>query len=683
MYSFLRQSRRKNPHVSQESRRSYSDSCLSRRYKRGNGQEYRIESVSAAVKLVEELQKKTLPLLQLNARHKEELRMASDMTEKFIWFRGQPDISYDLEPGVFRKQTDKDGNITKFDEHNAIMHLSSIQPSLRELNLFDFLAVAQHQTLPTRLLDWSKNILIGLYFACSEHEDKDGELFALNPSKLNFYSYGRYGVLDSGHIEVLKRAQLAFSRDYKGFLVKRTPFGNLNMRDFEPTKLEKRKKSSYFKKETGLYVGKLLSAPVATHPVLRDHRLVVQQGMFTIHGGKEYFENDYISTKGRLPRPVGLFELQDNVIQRDGDADENIFLSSFLIPKARKSHIMEELEWLGVNRAYIFPEVEYQAKYVRQFWYYKEEAAKPQNDKKNQNKLEKVLSQEAKEFFDAIKNADETTVKNYLLAHKPKTLSTYCLYEMKDECDCSPLYQAAAFGRQNIIDIFMRDMRNRTSLFNKTANPKKHFQAIIDKKTGDDWTALYAAVFYNHAKVAEKLLAYKPDVLIQSEKGDTILHHAARNNSKILVKKLINLGADPLAKNNKGLTPIHYACRDGSIEALEVLIEHHKDLNLMGNTIIGAGRTPLQEACAYGRAGIVDFLLAKSEEYKISIDIDYRNKHSRTAYDIVVSVVNERELSQQLYVKPYIEMKKTLNQHSFIIEKIIYYTLRPSIMLNQ
>lgn len=55
---------------------------------------------------------------------------------------------------------------------------------------WDWLAVAQHHGLPTRLLDWTSNPLVAAYFAVTSHpEDQDGTIYALNTS--------RYELLDS------------------------------------------------------------------------------------------------------------------------------------------------------------------------------------------------------------------------------------------------------------------------------------------------------------------------------------------------------------------------------------------------------------------------------------------------------------------------------------------------------
>ena len=44
------------------------------------------------------------------------------------------------------------------------------------------MAIAQHHGFPTKYLDWSSNILIAAFFACSEHLDQDGRLFAYFPT---------------------------------------------------------------------------------------------------------------------------------------------------------------------------------------------------------------------------------------------------------------------------------------------------------------------------------------------------------------------------------------------------------------------------------------------------------------------------------------------------------------------
>jgi hypothetical protein len=43
----------------------------------------------------------------------------------------------------------------------------------------------QHYRVPTRLLGWSESLLVGLYFAVTEHPEKHGSLWRLDPVALN------------------------------------------------------------------------------------------------------------------------------------------------------------------------------------------------------------------------------------------------------------------------------------------------------------------------------------------------------------------------------------------------------------------------------------------------------------------------------------------------------------------
>lgn len=97
-------------------------------------------------------------------------RVASNQTSGTWLFRGQADSTWDLVPGLLRKNACS--NPKKFEEYM----IQDMRDSLRGRTAFpdrllkddDFiLGFAQHYGVKTRLLDWSVDPMIALYFALS------------------------------------------------------------------------------------------------------------------------------------------------------------------------------------------------------------------------------------------------------------------------------------------------------------------------------------------------------------------------------------------------------------------------------------------------------------------------------------------------------------------------------------
>jgi len=99
-------------------------------------------------------------------------------------FRGVRDWKYELKPRVaritdFNYHSDwslekKERDLLRIFKERAIPHLK-YNPS----NEWDWLAIAQHFRLPTRLLDWSRNPLVAAYFAVEKNNNKDSAIYAL------------------------------------------------------------------------------------------------------------------------------------------------------------------------------------------------------------------------------------------------------------------------------------------------------------------------------------------------------------------------------------------------------------------------------------------------------------------------------------------------------------------------
>lgn len=106
-------------------------------------------------------------------------------------FRGVPDSTFALVPRVGRSlETYQHCGETKdrllHDERLAFRQFcedgASLLPQIAGTQL-ERLVVAQHHGLPTRLLDWTMNPLVGLFFACSAKLETPGAVFVLKNTK--------------------------------------------------------------------------------------------------------------------------------------------------------------------------------------------------------------------------------------------------------------------------------------------------------------------------------------------------------------------------------------------------------------------------------------------------------------------------------------------------------------------
>ena len=160
----------------------------------------------------------------------------------------------------------------------------------------------QHHGAPTRLLDWTKSVLVALYFAIEKHEKEDGELWALYPDELN-RNNGYFGL-------PLPRCKI------------------LNYLAAEPSRNNPQKLAKDFGlKEIPKY-------PHAIDPPLHFPRMVTQLSAFTIH-----------------PRPI-----EGNTIPEIMKKEEHFV--RYIIPSKSKRKLLADLAALGITRMRLFPDLD-------------------------------------------------------------------------------------------------------------------------------------------------------------------------------------------------------------------------------------------------------------------------------------------------------------------------------------
>ena len=114
-----------------------------------------------------------------------------NLNQSSFRFRGQADYDWTLQPSIYRYNSFKRYQTVDFESN--ILHAKpkkAIPPlTYTEFDL-EWLMLCQHYGIPTRLMDWSMDVLISLFFACYEENEtnKDGALFVCNQNDYQIFS---------------------------------------------------------------------------------------------------------------------------------------------------------------------------------------------------------------------------------------------------------------------------------------------------------------------------------------------------------------------------------------------------------------------------------------------------------------------------------------------------------------
>lgn len=110
-----------------------------------------------------------------------------------LWFRGHAKKAWELKPSIGRPVEEgglydaTKGSDDLYETESLVLQRfrrDGYPFVKRALNDWEAITLGQHHQLPTRLLDWTSNPLVALFFAAETHENTDGAIFAYRPRKV-------------------------------------------------------------------------------------------------------------------------------------------------------------------------------------------------------------------------------------------------------------------------------------------------------------------------------------------------------------------------------------------------------------------------------------------------------------------------------------------------------------------
>jgi hypothetical protein len=225
------------------------------------------------------------------------------------WFRGVQDANYDLLPALYRHPTicgfesfvELEKKLLRMFRHRAPPFLHSLPQDDLEL-----LFLMQHHGIPTRLLDWTENPFVALFFALESarggtRAPPDAAVWLLSPQGLNKSSLSSYG-----HEKILSAGD-DLLRGYQPMREPRTP----------------------------------ANGPVALFGVHNSRRIVAQRGVFVLFGSNS------------------------TAINKLGFGTETRVLTKLIVKANNVRKLFVELFSLGISDSVVFPDLDGLAREIR------------------------------------------------------------------------------------------------------------------------------------------------------------------------------------------------------------------------------------------------------------------------------------------------------------------------------
>lgn len=258
-----------------------------------------------------------------------------NVKNKKIYYRGQSNEEWEIRCSLFRE------NLLLNEEklNNEILNRKP-NDFLNCNNSLEKLILMQHYGIPTRLIDVTTNPLVALYFACQGNPDKDGVVFI-------FEENVEYDINDENIV-----ATFSYLKN------------NGTIQDFE--KLLNKESIIYNDRTT---IETLLNKKyILINPKLNNPRIIAQHGLFLCCSNN--------SGQGNLDNLTPIKKRSFPI-----ESSKRIIISH----KA-KLNLLKELEFLGIKKSVLFPELENHADELKEKFSIKEKKSDENNKQKEKDK---------------------------------------------------------------------------------------------------------------------------------------------------------------------------------------------------------------------------------------------------------------------------------------------------------